>query len=214
MKSILATDLAGSLLKNNVVEKAHKEWFNIMAILLKDDSVKKFAAKPDYFRHIHAIMERYLGIKDNKLTTLFARSLFQMCWLAAVKDDSYNKEYADFLRRIKGRFRIILVTSTPKDIIDAVLKKISCADIFDNIITNKITEEPDKDKLLKCMKEKPMFYITESKNSIKTCKELGIKTIIAGWEKIQSWEKQSKNKPDYEVKSVEELKKLISRAAP
>ena len=52
MKPILATDLAGSLLKNSAVEKAHHEWFKVMAFLLKDDSVRKFAGKPDFFNEM------------------------------------------------------------------------------------------------------------------------------------------------------------------
>jgi len=213
MKPIIATDLAGSLLKNEVVKKAHEQWFEIMDFLLNDNTVRELAGKPDFFKYVDVIMERFTGLKaanseEKKLINLFARNLFQMCYLSAVDQNSYHKDYADFLKSLKTKYQLFLITTTPENIIEAVLNKIGCS-FFDKIVTNKIYEEPDKEMLFRNLKEKPLFYISESDQHFKTCKKLEIKTIMVTWEKKQDWENEVKEKPDYRANTVDELKKII-----
>ena len=39
MKPIIAVDFDGALLKSRPFDKAHKRWFYVMSVMLKDDSV-------------------------------------------------------------------------------------------------------------------------------------------------------------------------------
>jgi len=76
MKKIIAVDFDGALLESRPFENAHKRWFYIMAVLLKDKSVRKYANMKNYFGKVHEVMQRYLGDVPAETRIKFARLLY------------------------------------------------------------------------------------------------------------------------------------------
>lgn len=52
-KKIIAVDLSGTLIQEEPGQKAHQEWFRIMATALNDPSVEKLVEKKDYFPEVY-----------------------------------------------------------------------------------------------------------------------------------------------------------------
>lgn len=77
-KPIIAVDFNGALLKSRPFGEAHKRWFYVMSILLKDDSINQYASLDNYFDKVHEVMKRYLGDVDHETRVKFARNLFSM----------------------------------------------------------------------------------------------------------------------------------------
>ena len=78
MKPILAIDFDGALLRSRPFNEAHKRWFSLMSVLLKDKSLNDYAGLENYFDKVHEVMKRYLGNVDGETRIVFARNLFSM----------------------------------------------------------------------------------------------------------------------------------------
>src|SRR3989344_5514758 len=110
MKPILAIDFDGALLRSRPFDNAHKKWFELMSILLKDKSINKYASLDNYFGKVHLVMKKYLGDVDEKTRTKFARNLYAMTTIAEVRKEDLVEEFVKYLEEIKPRYRLALIT--------------------------------------------------------------------------------------------------------
>ena len=130
-----------------------------------------------------------------------------MSVVSQANDSDLVSDFADYLRSIKGKYKIALITSAPKVCVDPLLEKIKCSDIFDFIYASPMDRQPKKEELFKEFIEeckKPDFYIGNGDKDISVCKKLGIKTISV------SWVSKGKVKGDYDISSVSELEKIFA----
>lgn len=217
-KPTIAVDFSGTLITEKPSEQAHYEWFEVMANLLKDKSILAYAKEKDYFPHVYKIMERFTGLdskkeEDKKLMKKFARNLFQMSYFAAankIKDWLLFQDYANYLRELKQKYRLVLVTTSPEDTISPILHLVKCEDIFDEIIKSPLTEEPNKEKLLKQLLERQdnlKVYLGNSLEDGQACRKLRIPFILAMWDNADYSE--AKRLADFTAGSVEELREII-----
>ena len=202
-KKIIAVDFNGALLKSKPFDEAHKEWFYLMSVLLRDKSVRDYAnIKEDYFSEVHEVMSKYLGNVGKKTRTKFARTVYAMATIAKVKKSDLVMDFAKYLEGIHNKYALVLITSAPEDSVEPILEKIQCSSLFDIIYQSPMHEQPDKKGLFeKFIREygKPIFYIGAGDKDIDCCKELVIKTISV------SWVVKGKVKGDYDIKKVIEL---------
>ncbi len=217
-KPVIAVDFSGTLITEEPSELAHYEWFEIMAKILNDKSILAYAKEKEYFPHVYKIMERFTGLnakkeEDKILMKKFARNLFQLSYFAAankIKDRLLFQNYANYLKELKHKYKIILVTTSPEDIVSPILHMIKCDDIFDGIIKSPLTEEPNKEKLLRQLLDEPdrvILYLGNSLEDAHACKKLKIPFILAVWDKADNSE--VKKIADFTAGSVEELKDII-----
>jgi len=207
-KPALVIDFDGALLKSRPFDIAHKEWFSVMAELVKDYSINELAFKPDYFVHVDGIMKRYLGDVDKATRSVFARNIYAMEVLEAMKKWDLVDSLADYLRKIKNKYAIVLITTTPSIAVDGILEKVGCKDLFDVIIGSPMDKEPGKKELLEGFIKKfgkPLFYIGKGDKDMQTCKDLGIKTISVNWVATGEF------KGNFEADKVEEIDKILER---
>jgi len=205
-KPIIAVDFNGALLKSRPFDEAHKRWFYVMSILLKEDSINRYAAFDDYFDKVHEVMKRYLGNVDPETRVKFARNLFSMATIAEVTKKDLIGDFADYLRGLKRKYRLALITSAPENSVEPILHKVGCSDLFDIIYKSPMKKHPDKRELFEeFIKEegKPAYYIGRGDDDITSCKELGILAISV------NWVSKGKVKGDYDIKSVKELDVII-----
>lgn len=206
MKQIIAVDFDGALLKHRPFQDAHVKWFKVMAILLDDPSINEYACREDYFDKVHEVMERYLGDIPHESRVFFARNLYAMAVVEESKKSDLVAEFAAYLRKIKKRFTLALITSAPEASVDPILKKTGCTNLFDIVCKSPMHRHPDKKILFKEFiekYEKPLFYIGNGDKDIANAKELGIKTISV------NWVSEGNEKGDFDIKTVEELKEIL-----
>ena len=207
-KKMLVIDFDGGLLKSRPFDIAHKEWFRIMAELLRDQTINEHAFKEYYFKYVHEVMLKYLGDIDEASRNAFARNIYAMGIVEAVKKWDLIDEFAEHLRTLKKKYHIVLVTSAPALAVDAILEKVHCSDIFDIIIKSPMEKQPDKKEFFEELIKKygkPEFYIGKGDKDIKTCKGLGIKTITV------NWAGQGTEKGNFDIQKPEELDKILER---
>jgi len=206
MNPIIAVDFNGALIKPRPFVEAHKSWFELFSVLLKDDSIKDIASKENYFENVHRIMYSYLGVSDKESQTIFAREIFSMLLLAEVTTHDLVKEFADYLRTLKDRYTLAVITSAPETSVLPMLRKLHCEDIFDIVFSSAVTNYPDKHSLFAdfiSKYDKPLFYIGLGDKYLGGLKELDVATISVNWVSRGSF------RGDYEIDSVEELKGLL-----
>ncbi len=207
MKPILAIDLDGALLNSRPFKIAHQRWFELMAILLNDEKVKDYAnISGDYFPKVHEVMERYLGDVSEESKTFFARKLYAMVTVAEVNEKDCVKDFADYLRKIKDKYQLNLITTAPEASVDPILHKVGCSDLFDIFYKSPMGKHPNKKELFGKLIDQqgiPKYYIGDGDENMTICKELGIKTISV------NWVSEAKIQGDYDVSSVEELNKIL-----
>lgn len=206
MKPIIAVDFDGALLKSRPFDEAHKRWFYVMSVLLKDDSINEYAGLENYFDKVHEVMEKYLGDVDYETRVKFARNLFSMATIAEVTKDDLVGDFADYLRGLKGKYKLALITSAPEASVEPMLQKIGCSDLFDILYKSPMGRHPNKrESFEEFIKEhgKPAFYIGNGDKDITSCKELGIPAISV------NWVSQGEVKGDYDIQRVPELEAII-----
>lgn len=206
MKGMIIVDLDGALMKSRPFDNAHVKWFGLMANLLNDDSVKQYAETPAYFSYVDNVMKRYLGDVDHDTRNRFARAVYSMVIIAETGKEDLFSEFAEYLKSIKDKHMIALVTTSPEDSIKAVLEKVGCGDLFDIVMSSPMGERPDKQKLFSSFTEKygkPEFYIGYGDEDLQAISEKGVKTISV------SWIKKGRFRGDFDIGSVKELSEII-----
>ncbi|MBD3361762.1 HAD hydrolase-like protein [Candidatus Woesearchaeota archaeon] len=206
MKKILAIDFNGALLKHRPFQNAHVKWFDLMSKLLKDPSIKKYAGLNNYFDKVHSVMKQYLGKVDHETRVKFARTIYAMVIIADVSKKDVVTEFANYLKKIKTKYTLALITTAPSDAVEPILEKLGLLSLFKIIYKSPMTKHPDKKQLFKEFIKKyskPIYYIGNGDKDIESCKKAGIKAISV------KWVSKGKFKGDFDVNSVKELKKII-----
>jgi FMN phosphatase YigB (HAD superfamily) len=207
-KPAIVVDLDGALIKTRPFDMAHKEWFRIMAELVKDFSINEYAFKPDYFVHVQDIMKKYLGDIDAGSRNAFARNIYAMSVLESIKKWDLVEDFAEYLRKIKDKFAIVLITTMPSAGVKGVLEKVHCTDLFDVVIGSPMEKMPHKKELFEefiKLHGKPLFYIGKGDKDMQVCKELGIKTISVDWVVVGEF------KGNFEATNIDQLQKILER---
>ena len=148
-----------------------------MAVLLQDPSIKKLAGKENYFPEVIKIISMYTGLKPNKqedkeILVRWGRSLFSFMSIGAANklgQEILFKDFAEYLKELKSRFKLALVTTQPQHSAKPILSALGYAELFDYVYESSFYEKPDKFLVLKRFvneNSKPLFYIGNSKEDI------------------------------------------------
>lgn len=220
-QKFIAIDFDGTLIRNEPANKAHCEWFNIMASALDDNSIKQYCALKDYFPKVYEVMERYTGLDSNKeidkkLLRKFARTLFQMSYIGMankLKRHILIKDFANYLKNLKKKgYKLALITTAPEDSVLPILEIANCPDLFDVICKSPLIEEPNKrilfDEFVK-KHGKPLCYLGNADDDMAVCKELKITSVLVTWDKLS--DKEAEDLADYKANSVEELQSIFEK---
>lgn len=217
MKKIIVFDFDGTIIKSKAGKKAHVEWFRILGLLLKKKNIIKLAGKKDYFKEVYSLMEQYTGLsKKNKLEKTvmikLARNLYQMLFLGYVtsyKKDLEIKEVIKYIKKLKRKYRIALVTTTPEDIVIPILSLIKQTKLFDIVFVQSLQKQPSKAELINEFVKrygKPVLQIGNSLEDIEIAKKLGIVSVLACWD---DFEKQAAGVADILVSDIKKLDSVI-----
>jgi FMN phosphatase YigB (HAD superfamily) len=206
MNPIIAIDFNGALLKSRPFDEAGRKWFELFSILLGDDSIKDLAFKSSTFESYHDILHSYLRVSDKETQTIFANQSYGMILLAEITSHDLIKEFAEYLRTLKDRYTLALITTAPEVGIIPILNKLHCADIFDITFASAPNHHPDKNSLFidfMTKYEKPLFYIGLGDKDLGGLKDLDINTISVNWVSRGTF------RGDYEAENIDELKQLL-----
>lgn len=164
-KLIIATNIDGLLIENKAFTEPHKTWFERAIKKTKDNSLKKWIGREDYFIGVNEAMEKLMPSASKEERTYQARKWYQQDVVKYIKSHSevIKKDTAKRLMLLKEKYRLILVTSNTKDYINKILKTSNLEGIYDTIIASKTEQEPDKEELIgELIKKygKPEYYLT------------------------------------------------------
>jgi FMN phosphatase YigB (HAD superfamily) len=151
-------------------------------------------------------MHTYLGFADKEIQTLFARQTYAMILLAEITSDDLVRDFVEYLRTIRERYTLALITTTPEESVLPILRKLHCEDLFEIIFASAPNNHPDKHSLFAdflTKYENPLFYIGLGDTYLGGLKELDINTISVNWVSEGAF------RGDYEVDTVEELQKIL-----
>ena len=187
MKPVIAFDLEGVLIARSAGSLAHNKWFKSVGKLSERDIAS--VDNENYFDHVFDIMEKKTDLdrdkpEDRKLMTKLARSLFQEIYMHEIerlKGRIEIREAIDFAKGNKGRYTLALITTTPEEIVDSILKIIKCEDLFGIIVGSPLENPPNKKDLLEHFVKKygkPLVYFCDRKQDVAACRELGIKSAL------------------------------------
>jgi hypothetical protein len=183
-KPIIVTNIDGLLIENVAFIEPHKAWFERAIKKTKDDSLRKWVGREDYFLGVNEAMAKIMPKASKEERTRKARKWYQKDVISYIKShqEVIKKDIAKKLISLKESYRLILITSNTKDYINKIIRISRLQGIYDNIIASRTEEEPYKEKLIEELISKygkPICYLTgKSEDKINTkFQQLGIKTI-------------------------------------
>jgi FMN phosphatase YigB (HAD superfamily) len=206
MNPIIAIDFNGALLRSRPFDEAHTRWFRLFSVLLDDDAINEWAFKENYFEGVHDVMKRYLGNVPKDAQVMFAREIYALALVAEVSTKDLVDEFVDYLRSIKEKYTLALITTTPEVAVDPLLQKIGCRDVFDIIFSSQMKSYPDKRALFEdfiVKYERPLYYIGEGDKDVGWCRDLEIKSISV------NWANKGRFKGEHNIDTVDELKDIL-----
>lgn len=183
-KPILATNIDGLLLDHDVFFEPHKYWFERAIKKTKDNSLKKWAGKEDYFLGVNEAMQKIMPNASLKKRTYKARKWYQQDVIKYIKNhpEKTKKDIAKKLRSLKEKYEIILITTNTEKYINKILRKARLNKIYDKIIASKTEKEPSKEELVNELLNKygkPKYYLTGKPDEkiTKKFEELKVKVL-------------------------------------
>ena len=210
-KPIVAATLSGLFLKHEPWDKAHVLWYKKAAEKLNDDSVNKWANRPDYFKGVDEVMKRiYPDLNDDERTIKARETFFSsVCDYVKKYPRAKNNSVIKYFDSLKNRYRIALITTNTKSALERILSSAGLTDFFDIIEASMPNEKDDKrivfERFIKKY-GKPLIYIGGNRKDIfDYCKEKGIPCIFA------NFEKQAELEGVESAHNIEELKQKLSK---
>jgi FMN phosphatase YigB (HAD superfamily) len=213
-KPILATNLDGFLINHSAFIEPHKIWFDRAILLTKDNSLKNWKNKKDYFKGVNQAMKKIMPNASKKEQTEKAREWYQedVVYYISIHPEVVNKKIISSLKKLKEKFRLALITTNTKEYIEKILKVAKLEGIYDIVYANSLKEEPSKQKIFQEFKNKygnPKYYIaSRSKEAFEECLKLGIICIYFALDEINLEIKSIASKTIKNYKNLEMIKNI------
>jgi len=210
-KQILATNIDGFLIDHSAFIEPHKIWFDRAILLTKNPSLSQWKGHPEYFKGVNLAMEKIMPNASKEERISQARSWYQedVVYYIKMHTEMINHKLADVLKKLKGKFRIALITTNTKDHITKILKAANLEGVYDIIHASSSEEEPSKSKLFEEFKEKyrqPKYYIaSRSKEAFEECLKIGTICIYFAPDEIDPKIKKLASKTLTNTKEIELL---------
>lgn len=180
-KPIIATAIKNIFIEGSAWDKAHKLWYEERAKELKDDSIKKWIGRDDYFKGVDEVMLRLYPNLSEEERTKKARELFFDSVVKYIEQNSsvVKQESVEQFKKLKKNYRIALITTNTQGALERILTACNLEDFFD-LKETSLPEEKDDVKLVfeRFIEKygKPIIYLGTNEKSLVYAKEKGIKT--------------------------------------
>lgn len=211
VKPIIATTLSGLFINEEPWKKAHILWYQNAAKKLNDNSIMKWANRPDYFKGVDEVMKKLHPNLSEEERTKLARETYFDSVIEYIKKNKLviNKKGVNYFKELKKNNRLALITTNTKTALEKILKATKLETLFDLIEFSNPKEKDDKklvfERFIK-KNGKPKIYVGGSKkDSYDYCKEQNIPSIFANFENQEEIEGVKT------VRSLNELKKEIEK---
>jgi FMN phosphatase YigB (HAD superfamily) len=178
-KTTIAMNLAGVLVDKEPWKNAHKLWFEDIAKKLERPDIAHWAdiytQEDEYFsKVIEATNLQYPNLLEEE-QIIKAREIFYNYVLEYIKKNPQviYQDSIDKIKEHKDKFTFVLISSTPKEKIDEMLKILNIQNLFDMIKTSSLNQKDNRTQLYDSyVKEfgKPAYYIEKKENLLKILK--------------------------------------------
>ena len=188
-KPILATNIDGLLLNHKVFSEPHRYWFERAIKKTKDNSLKRWMDREDYFIGVNEAMQKIMPHDSQEKRTYQARKWYQQDVIKYIKNhpEEIKKDIAEKLISLREKYKIILITTNTEKYINKILKKAKLNRIYEGIIASKTEKEPSKEELVDELINrygKPEYYLTGKPEEKITKKLEEMKVKVLGIDKI------------------------------
>ncbi len=183
-KPIIATNIDGLLIEHSAFIEPHRKWFERAIEKTGDESLRKYIGADPYFPGVNIAMEKIMPDATPEQRTAQARTWYQEDVIKYIKEhpEIIKKNVAEKLKALKEKYKLILLTTNTQDYINKIIEVSHLHGIYDDIIASNTEKEPDREELIKELKEQyqqPKYYFTgkEDQKTITRFESLGIKII-------------------------------------
>lgn len=210
-KPILATNIDGFLINHSAFIEPHKAWFERAIKRTKDNSLRKWIGKQDYFPGVNEAMEKILPNASKEERTKTARGWYQedVVYYLSLHPEIVNRKLAEILNKLKKKFTLALITTNTKEYIREIIKTANLEGIYDIIYASSSEEEPDKKKIFREFIEKygePRYYIaSRSKEAFEELIKIGTFCIYFAPDEINPELKEIASKTITEYSELENI---------
>ncbi len=177
----IALSLSGVLVSSEPWRKAHEIGMQELAEKANMPEISENTHSPNYFEKVDRATEVIYPNLTSEERVKTRRGIYLNRVFNLIKEnlDYVNKEVISFLRSIKEKYNLVLITTNTKDVTDKILEMIDAKDLFDYIGTSLPEEKDDKKAVFERVVNdygKPDKFIGSEK-SREVCEELGISFI-------------------------------------
>jgi len=182
-KPILATNLDGFLIDHSAFIEPHRIWFDRAILLTKDDSLKDWKGKKDYFKGVNIAMEKVMPNATSEERTKQARDWYQedIIHYISIHPEVIKTHVVESIKKLKEKFTLALITTNTRSHIEKILKTANLEGLYDIIEASDTEKEPNKAKVFKEFRKKytdPKYYIaSRSKEAFETFPLIGTTCI-------------------------------------
>ena len=194
MKPVIAMSFSGVIMKDTPWKKAHEVWFEHYAKVLNDPKIANYAKKENWFDYVDEVMSFVEPDKSDSQRTVIAREKYFdiICDFGCDDPTLKNKGVVSYLYSIKDKFALGLITTTPQDTINKILKVLKIQDLFDFVECSILEEKDDKlavfNRFIKNNGKPRMFFGNNRREVEEFCKEKEIQFFV-----FESLEKMKKS---------------------
>lgn len=183
-KPIIATNLDDLLIAHEAFIEPHRVWFDRAILLTKDETLKIWKGKKDYFVGVNKAMEKIMPDATPEERTTQARKWYQedVIYYIQTHPEAIIQNMSKKLKSFKSKYQLILLTTNTEKYINEILRTANLNGIYDFIVASRINDEPNKEELIKELLRKygrPKYYLTGKSEEvvIKKFEEIGVKII-------------------------------------
>ena len=204
----IAFDWDGTIAKREVVEEANTRRCKTLDISIPLEKLREMQKTHAHYEINKEAIEKYTGIKDERIQTIIMTNLFQLHYLGVVnemKDEIFYPGMKEVLKKLKKTAVLTVVSTIRQDIIEPALELLGMRNLFGKIYANTPDLIYSKEDLLKqaltdCGEVHLM--VGDREEDMKAGKAVKAKTAFASW---GHGELKDKKLADTILKTPEEL---------
>ncbi len=206
-------DWDGTLAKREVAEEASVRRGNSIGVVMDKAWMREAQKTHAHYKVNKAAIQKYTGIKDEKLKTIMMTNLFQLHYLSVVnewKEKIFFEGIKDLLKALKEKGSKLSIASTiRKDIIKPSLQLLDVEKYFDSVHGNNASLDYTKNDLVEMAVKKngkASYMVGDREEDMIGGKSVGAKTIFVSW---GQGDLNDKSLTDFIVNSAEELVNIL-----
>ncbi len=139
-KKIVVVSLAGVLVSRRPWDEAHR-----IGMREHEEIVGRKFEGGNYWDFVRESLEK------SGMSVGERRGIYMTRVLEGLKDSDVNRDVVEFLKGVKGKYKLVLLTTNTRAVTGEILKRMGCEGLFDDVFSSETEEADDKSTVLRRM---------------------------------------------------------------